>query len=122
MPFSREALIVAAGIVGTTLAPWGLAFIQSYAADKRLTARDLTFERVDVVSGAALTGIIGVFVVIACAATLHASGHHEINDARAAAVALDLWPGTSPRPSSASAWSAPLCLQLPSFRLRPRTR
>jgi Mn2+/Fe2+ NRAMP family transporter len=88
MPFSREALIVATGTVGTTLAPWGLAFIQSYAADKRLTARDLTFERVDVVSGAVLTGIIGVFVVIACAATLHASGHREINDARDAAVAL----------------------------------
>lgn len=88
MPFSREALIVATGTVGTTLAPWGLAFIQSYAADKRLTARDLTFERVDVVSGAVLTGIIGVFVVIACAATLHATGHHEINGARDAAVAL----------------------------------
>jgi len=88
MPLSREALIVATGTVGTTLAPWGLAFIQSYAADKRLTARDLTFERVDVVSGAALTGIIGVFVVIACAATLHASGHREINDARDAALAL----------------------------------
>lgn len=88
MPFSREALIIATGTVGTTLAPWGLAFIQSYAADKRLTARDLTFERVDVVSGAVLTGIIGVFVVIACAATLHASGHREIDDARDAAVAL----------------------------------
>jgi Mn2+/Fe2+ NRAMP family transporter len=88
MPLSREALIIVTGTVGTTLAPWGLAFIQSYAADKRLTARDLNFERIDVVSGAVLTGIIGVFVVIACAATLHASGHHEINDARDAAVAL----------------------------------
>ena len=47
------------GIVGTTLAPWGLAFIQSYAADKRLKQTDLRFERIDVVSGAALTGIIG---------------------------------------------------------------
>ena len=46
-------------------------FLQSYAADKRLTVRDLRPERVDVVVGAALTGIIGAFVVIACAATLH---------------------------------------------------
>jgi Mn2+/Fe2+ NRAMP family transporter len=88
LPHSREALIVVTGTVGTTLAPWGLAFIQSYAADKRLTRADLRFERIDVFSGAILTGIIGAFVVIACAATLHATGHRDINDARDAALAL----------------------------------
>jgi Mn2+/Fe2+ NRAMP family transporter len=62
MPLNRQALIVVTGIVATTLAPWGLAFIQSYAADKRLTRTDLRFERVDVFSGAILTGIIGAFV------------------------------------------------------------
>jgi len=50
--------------------------------------RDLTYERIDVGSGAALTGIIGVFVVIACAATLFATGNHNVNDARDAALAL----------------------------------
>lgn len=88
MPLTRGALVIGAGVVGTTLAPWGLAFIQSYAADKRLTSRDLGYERVDVVSGAALTGIIGLFVVVACAATLHAGGHRDINDASDAASAL----------------------------------
>jgi Mn2+/Fe2+ NRAMP family transporter len=88
LPLSREALIVVTGTVGTTLAPWGLAFIQSYTADKRLTRADLRFERIDVFSGAILTGIIGAFVVIACAATLHATGHKDINDARDAALAL----------------------------------
>jgi Mn2+/Fe2+ NRAMP family transporter len=81
-------LIVATGVVGTTLAPWGLAFIQSYAADKKLKRSDLTYERIDVISGAVLTGIIGVFVVIACAATLFATGNHQINDASQAALAL----------------------------------
>jgi len=88
VPHTRGALIVVTGIVGTTLAPWGLAFIQSYAADKRLTRADLRFERVDVVSGAVLTGIIGAFVLVACAATLHATGHRDITDARDAAIAL----------------------------------
>ena len=74
IPHTRGALIVITGIVGTTLAPWGLAFIQSYAADKRLKRTDLRFERIDVISGAALTGIIGAFVLIACAATLHETG------------------------------------------------
>ena len=41
---------------GTTLAPWGLAFIQSYAVDKRLTVKDLRYRDVDVVVGAVLTG------------------------------------------------------------------
>jgi Mn2+/Fe2+ NRAMP family transporter len=88
LPLSRNALIVAAGTVGTTLAPWGLAFIQSYAADKRLTARDLRYERIDVVSGAVLTGVIGAFVVVACAATLHSAGNEHIDNAREAAAAL----------------------------------
>jgi NRAMP (natural resistance-associated macrophage protein)-like metal ion transporter len=88
LPHTREALVVVTGIVGTTLAPWGLAFIQSYAADKRLTAADVRFERIDVVSGAALTGLIGAFVLVACAATLHATGHRNIEDARDAALAL----------------------------------
>ena len=88
LPFSREALVLVTGTVGTTLAPWGLAFIQSYVADKRLTSHDLRFERIDVISGALLTGIIGLFVVVACAATLHATGRREINDASQAAEAL----------------------------------
>ena len=87
MGFSHgEALLVAATI-GTTLAPWGLSFIQSYAVDKRLTVADLRYERVDVVTGAALTGVIGFFVVVACAETLHAHDLH-IEDASDAATAL----------------------------------
>ncbi|MDX6676463.1 MAG: hypothetical protein QOE31_515 [Solirubrobacteraceae bacterium] len=87
MPVTREAVLAVVATVGTTLAPWGLAFIQSYAVDKRLKVADLRYERVDVISGAVLTGIIGVFVVVACAATLHVDGRHIV-DAADAAVAL----------------------------------
>jgi Mn2+/Fe2+ NRAMP family transporter len=88
LPLNREAVLVAVATVGTTLAPWGLAFIQSYAVDKKLKVKDLRYERVDVITGAVLTGVIGLFVVIACAATLHVQ-HIEINDARDAARALE---------------------------------
>jgi len=88
MPLTRDAVLVAVATVGTTLAPWGLAFIQSYAVDKRLRVEDLRFERIDVVTGAVLTGVIGLFVVVACAATLHPAGI-EVNDARDAAKALE---------------------------------
>jgi NRAMP (natural resistance-associated macrophage protein)-like metal ion transporter len=87
IPLTRDALLVAVATVGTTLAPWGLAFIQSYAVDKRLSVRDLRYERIDVVVGATLTGVIGFFVVVACAATLHPQGI-DIGDARDAARAL----------------------------------
>jgi Mn2+/Fe2+ NRAMP family transporter len=87
MPRSEHAILLATATVGTTLAPWGIAFIQSYAADKRLTPAQLRLERVDVVVGALMTGIIGFFIVVACAATLNASGR-SIDDARDAAVAL----------------------------------
>jgi NRAMP (natural resistance-associated macrophage protein)-like metal ion transporter len=87
MPGTRDAILVVVATVGTTLAPWGLAFIQSYAADKKIKISELRYERVDVVSGAVLTGVIGVFVVISCAATLHVHGI-EIDQASDAAQAL----------------------------------
>ena len=88
MPLTRDAVLIATATVGTTLAPWGLSFIQSYAVDKKLTVSDLRYERIDVVTGAVLTGVIGFFVVVACAATLHVQGI-TIDDAADAAGALE---------------------------------
>jgi NRAMP (natural resistance-associated macrophage protein)-like metal ion transporter len=87
LPFERHAILVATATLGTTLAPWGLAFIQSYAVDKKLKPSDWKFERIDVVAGAVSTGVIGFFIVIACAETLHRT-HTHIKDASDAAVAL----------------------------------
>ena len=88
IPFTQDAIFIATATIGTTLAPWGLAFIQSYAVDKRLTKDDLKLLRVDVWTGSLLTGVIGFFVVVTCAATLHKEGIH-INDAADAAKALE---------------------------------
>lgn len=88
MPINRDAVVIVAATVGTTLAPWGLAFIQSYVADKRLERHDLGLERIDVVVGAVLTGIIGGMILIACAATLHPAGR-SVDDAADAAAALE---------------------------------
>jgi Mn2+/Fe2+ NRAMP family transporter len=96
LPSTRHGILVVVATLGTTLAPWGLAFIQSYAVDKRLKIRDLGYERIDVVSGAVLTGVIGVFIVVACAATLHAHGRH-IHDASDAALALRPLAGSAAR-------------------------
>lgn len=87
MPVNQLGWIAIAATLGTTLAPWGLAFIQSYAVDKKISITDLRWERVDVIIGSVLTGIIGMAIAIACAATLHRAGIH-INDASDAAAAL----------------------------------
>jgi Mn2+/Fe2+ NRAMP family transporter len=87
LSLDHSQTVIVAATVGTTLAPWGLSFIQSYAVDKRLTVEDLGSERTDVLLGATLTGIIGFFVVVACAATLHRERLH-INGAEDAARAL----------------------------------
>jgi len=87
LPLNQAGWIAIAATLGTTLAPWGLAFIQSYAVDKKITVADLRWERVDVVVGSVLTGVIGLAIAVACAATLHRAGIH-IDDARDAAIAL----------------------------------
>lgn len=88
MPTDRATIVLVVATVGTTLAPWGLAFIQSYAADKRIPPEDMRLERIDVITGATLTGVIGAFIVMSCAATLHASGQ-RIDDVADAARGLE---------------------------------
>jgi Mn2+/Fe2+ NRAMP family transporter len=51
-------------------------------------------ERIDVIVGAVLTGVIGFFVIVACAATLHVQGI-EVNEARDAANALEPLAGSA---------------------------
>jgi NRAMP (natural resistance-associated macrophage protein)-like metal ion transporter len=80
------------GTVGTTITPWGQAFIQSYVADKGLRADDLPASRLDVFAGALLTNVIAGFIVVACAATLYANGV-TITSAADAAKALEPFAG-----------------------------
>jgi Mn2+/Fe2+ NRAMP family transporter len=87
MPTTATGWVAIAAALGTTLAPWGLAFIQSYAVDKKITVASLKWTRVDVVIGSVLTGVIGMAIAIACAATLHKAQIHIV-DAGDAAAAL----------------------------------
>jgi Mn2+/Fe2+ NRAMP family transporter len=85
---STAYLLAIVGTVGTTITPWGQAFIQSYTADKRLGPEDVRGSRLDVGIGAFLTNIVAAFIVIAAAATLWKHGITSIPDAKAAARAL----------------------------------
>jgi Mn2+/Fe2+ NRAMP family transporter len=80
--------LMVVGTVGTTITPWGQAFIQSYVADKGLRSEDLPASRIDVFAGALLTNVIAAFIVIAVAATLWTNGQRDISTAADAAKAL----------------------------------
>ena len=82
------------GVVGTTITPWGQAFIQSYVADKGLGPRDLGASRLDVTLGTLITNVVAGFIVVACAATIWKVGG-TITDASDAALALGPLAGRS---------------------------
>jgi len=82
------------GVVGTTITPWGQAFIQSYVADKGLGPKDLTASRIDIGLGSVLTNVVAAFIVVACAATIWAHGG-SIQSAADAALALGPLAGRS---------------------------
>jgi NRAMP (natural resistance-associated macrophage protein)-like metal ion transporter len=80
--------LLAIALTGTTVAPWGQFFIQSYVRDKGVTIRDYPMTRFDVLSGSVFSNSISFFIILATAATLFASGI-QVERASEAARALE---------------------------------
>ncbi len=81
-------LYMTIGVVGTTIAPWMQFYLQASVVEKGVTARQYAASRLDVVVGCLFTDLVAWFIIVACAATLFVSGHHGIETAAQAAVAL----------------------------------
>jgi NRAMP (natural resistance-associated macrophage protein)-like metal ion transporter len=75
------------GLIGTTIAPWMLFYLQSAVIEKGLTVDDYKFTVWDVIIGSIITVVVAFFIVVACAATLHVNGI-KIVEAKDAAMAL----------------------------------
>ena len=75
-------------LVGTTIAPWMQFYLQASIVEKGITARQYRTSRWDVILGCIFTDVVAWFIIVACAATLFATGHHEVTDAADAAQAL----------------------------------
>ena len=86
--FDGAYMLAVVGVVGTTITPWGQQFIQAYVVDKRIRPEEMNAERLDVLIGVFITNVVGAFIVVACAATLFASGIFNISSAADAAQAL----------------------------------
>jgi NRAMP (natural resistance-associated macrophage protein)-like metal ion transporter len=81
-------LYLVVGIIGATIAPWQQFYLQASIVDKNTDKSELKYSRVDAIVGSLFSVVVAAFIVIACAATLFAYGHHEIRDAADAAQSL----------------------------------
>lgn len=82
-------LYMVIGLVGTTIAPWMQFYLQASIVEKGITARQYRASRWDVILGCIFTDVVAWFIIVACAATLYATGHHDIGTSGAdAALAL----------------------------------
>src|SRR5205807_3881041 len=88
--FSRnsEYLIMIVGLIGTTITPWMQFYLQASIVEKGIGKKEYPLSRWDVILGCIITDVIAFFIMVACAATLHSTGNHDISDAAQAAVAL----------------------------------
>ncbi|HLY62460.1 MAG TPA: Nramp family divalent metal transporter [Terriglobia bacterium] len=86
--FQSGYLYMIIGLVGTTIAPWMQFYLQSAVVEKGVKPRDYKYSRWDVIVGCIVTDLVALFIIVACAATLYASGQRDIKDASEAALAL----------------------------------
>ena len=86
VPTSGFVLLVIA-TVGTTIAPWMQFFVQSNIVDKGVSAKELPYQRVDVVTGAVSANIIAWFIIVTTGTVLYPAGV-RITGAEQAAQAL----------------------------------
>jgi Mn2+/Fe2+ NRAMP family transporter len=81
-------LYLSVGIIGATIAPWQQFYLQASVVDKGADRAHLKYSQADAIVGSLFSVIVAGFIVIACAATLYASGHTQIHDAADAAQSL----------------------------------
>jgi NRAMP (natural resistance-associated macrophage protein)-like metal ion transporter len=86
-PLNTQSLAMIIGIVGTTIAPWMLFYMQSSVIEKGLKMKNYRYTIIDILVGCIATVVVAFFIIVACASTLHVNGIH-INEAKDAALAL----------------------------------
>jgi Mn2+/Fe2+ NRAMP family transporter len=81
-------MLLVVAMIGTTITPYQQLFQQSAVVEKGVARRHYGAERTDAYVGAILGNLIWACVIVATAATLHAHGITDIQNAAEAAEAL----------------------------------
>jgi Mn2+/Fe2+ NRAMP family transporter len=82
-----DYLVMLVGIVGTTIAPWMQFYLQSAVVEKGVRLTEYRYCRIDVILGSVVAVVVAMFIMVACAATLHEQ-RLPIQTAQDAALAL----------------------------------
>jgi Mn2+/Fe2+ NRAMP family transporter len=85
---SPGILLLMVAVVGTTITPYMQFYLQSAVAEKGIDEEELRLEQLDAIGGAVWTNVIAIFIVVATAATIFATGG-SIDSASDAATALE---------------------------------
>jgi NRAMP (natural resistance-associated macrophage protein)-like metal ion transporter len=92
---TKAYVLMAIGVIGTTISPWMQFYIQAAIVEKGVKVSDYKYSRIDVISGAILTDVVAFFIIVASAATIWvhnqsaaAQGQVVISDAGQLAQAL----------------------------------
>jgi Mn2+/Fe2+ NRAMP family transporter len=83
-----DYILLFVAMVGTTITPYMALFQQSSVVEKGVARRHYGPERLDAYVGSFLTNFVAVMIIIATGATLHATGHTNIETAAEAAEVL----------------------------------
>jgi len=62
--------LLAIGLVGTTIAPWMLFYLQSSVAEKGIPNEQLPYSRLDAVSGAVFADVVAFFIIVSASVAL----------------------------------------------------
>jgi NRAMP (natural resistance-associated macrophage protein)-like metal ion transporter len=90
---SRSYFLLAIGLIGTTIAPWMLFYLQSSVAEKGIPNDQLAYSRADAITGAVFADVVAFFIILATALTLY--GHvspERLTDMQASDYARALAP------------------------------
>jgi Mn2+/Fe2+ NRAMP family transporter len=87
LPLERDVMITALALVGTTITPYMLFYVQGSIVDKGLDVGSYAYARLDTWLGAVLHAVFALFIVVVSAAVLHPAGV-RVDTAEEAARAL----------------------------------
>ena len=85
--FSRDQIISMLAVIGTTITPWAIFYLQASVADKGVSMENYRDTKIDVTFGSAWGNVISACIIIVSAATLFKVGI-RVEDAKDAAMAL----------------------------------
>ena len=61
-------------LIGTTITPWMQFYIQAATVEKGIKIENMGLSKIDIIIGCSFMSLVALFIVICCAATIHAGG------------------------------------------------